>query len=66
MSNNLKPYKPDSLWKSIRNKQRKAYAQGLLDAYQVFVDNEVDSGDIEDVFDKVLERYDQLDGEYES
>jgi hypothetical protein len=33
--NSLGVFKPDSMWKAIRNKQRLAYIDGLLKAYEL-------------------------------
>lgn len=60
----IKAYKPDSMWKAIRNKQRKAYAQGLLDAYEILSG----AGSTEELnadLEKLLERYDEVDRDYE-
>jgi short-subunit dehydrogenase involved in D-alanine esterification of teichoic acids len=69
MLNNLKPYKPDSMWKSVRNKQRKAYAEALMDAYSqlsVIFDK---TGFTEESYfatiDAILKRYDEVERNYE-
>ena len=61
MLNSLKPYSPDSLWKTIRNKQRIAYAQGLKDAIEIY-----DKLENKDEFpEAIVERHIRTDGEYE-
>lgn len=61
--NNSKPYKPDSMWKAIRNKQRRAYAQGLMET--VMIIEQFQGLDIE-AHRAIIAHFDILEKSYES
>lgn len=61
MLNSLDPFRPVSLWKSTRNKQREAYVAGLLDAMSLALKLE----NKDELFKAVTEQVVRIDGQYE-